>query len=63
MKEITDYVPGDRVVIVPPSPYWSKDNLFGTVFRITRFYVVVRMDRGSKLLSLTPAGIARKVQS
>lgn len=49
--------PGDRVELHPATDRWMRGDRFGTVEKIGRKYIHVRMDRSGQLARVLPADI------
>jgi hypothetical protein len=58
---MADYALGDRVEIHPACDAWMMGDRFGTIVKIGRQYLHVKMDRSSRTLSFAPSRIYGKV--
>lgn len=61
MDKTTDYTKGQRVQIHPAADAWMSGDRFGTIERVGRKYLSVRMDRSGHLLMFAPRNILEVV--
>lgn len=58
---LAGFSPDDRVELAPHTDAWMSGDRFGTVTKVGRFYIYVRMDRSKLLRRLTSDKIKGKV--
>lgn len=58
METTRDAVVGQRVELHPATDAWMRGDRYGTVERVGRKYLSVRMDRSGALLMLRPMDVA-----
>lgn len=50
---------GDRVELHPATDRWMRGDQFGTVAKLGRVYVHVRMDRSGQTIKVAPENVIR----
>ena len=59
---LSQYEVGDRVQIAPHTDRWMQGDRFGTVIKIGRFYLHVKLDLSGLTRKFVPEHIYGKVQ-
>jgi hypothetical protein len=58
---LSDYNIGDRVELHPATDAWMAGDRFGTVEKIGRFYLHIKMDRSGRVRRVVPENMMGKV--